>query len=129
LLFPPSKFLESAHCFLFDLDWKFWKTFGFEFIKMPQSVGRCRVGVGLISLYVIVPTTYLVSWALVAFVITSKLLLNFCSFLLKVIGVSSLGPFPFLVHLIWTWNFFPFVGYNMCAPFWIINWKMHKSLS
>jgi hypothetical protein len=67
---------------------------------MPQSVGRCRVGVGLISLYVIVPTTYLVSWALVAFVITSKLLLNFCSFLLKVIGVSSLGPFPFLVHLI-----------------------------
>jgi hypothetical protein len=37
LLLPPSKFLELAHYFLFDLDWNFCKTFEFEIIKVPQG--------------------------------------------------------------------------------------------
>ncbi len=57
-------------------------------VVLPISDG----GVGLISSKVIIPTTYIENWALVAPIITSKFLLDFCSFLLKVKGVSNLGP-------------------------------------
>ncbi len=66
-----------------------------QHVALPISNG----GVVLISLKVIAPITYLRSWALVAPIICSKFLLDFCLFLLKVIGVSNLGPFSFQVHL------------------------------
>jgi hypothetical protein len=56
-------------------------------------------GIMLISLEVIVPTVYLGSWALVAFVITFRFVLDLCSFLLEAIGVNSLVPLPFYTHL------------------------------
>ncbi len=64
-------------------------------MTFPISSG----GVRLISSKVIVLVTYLESWALVALVITSKFLLDFCLFLLEAIGVNSLGPLLFQVHL------------------------------
>ncbi len=64
-------------------------------MTFPISSG----GVRLISLEVIVLVTYLGSWGLVALVITSKFLLDFCLFLLEAIGVSRLGPLLFQVHL------------------------------
>jgi len=51
-------------------------------------------GVGLISSKVIVQVAYMGRWALVAHVIVPRFLLDFCLFLLEVIGVNSLGP-PF----------------------------------
>jgi hypothetical protein len=50
---------------------------------------------GLISLEVITPIAYLKNWALVGPIIASKFLLDFCLFLLEVIDISNLGPFPF----------------------------------
>jgi hypothetical protein len=50
-------------------------------------------GIRLTSLEVIALVTYLKSWALVEFVITSRFLLDFHSFLLEVIGANRLGPF------------------------------------
>jgi len=57
-------------------------------VVFPISNG----GVGLISLKVIAPIAYLMSWILVALVIASK-------FLLEAIYANSLGPFPFQAHL------------------------------
>jgi hypothetical protein len=50
-------------------------------------------GIGLISLEVITLVTYLKSWALVDFVISSKFLLDFHLFLLDVIDANRLGSF------------------------------------
>jgi hypothetical protein len=72
-------------------------------------------GVALISLKVIVPTTYLRSWALVTPIITSKFLLDFCLFLLKVIGVNNLRPLPFQAHLRSTQELLP-PGVVACVP-------------
>jgi hypothetical protein len=69
-------------------------------------------GIKLISLEVIAPFTYLESWDLVAFVITSKILLDFLLFLLEVIGVTPfLGTFEINVKTSSLW------GCSMCAPF------------
>lgn len=96
----PSKFSKSIRCFLLDPNGSFLETFGSELweclktplichhVVLPISNG----GVGLISSKVITPTTYMGSWALIAPIITSKFLLDFCSFLLKMKGVSNLGP-------------------------------------
>ncbi len=64
-------------------------------VAFPISSG----GVGLISLKVIVLVTYLGCWALFVPFISSMFFLDFCPFLLEVIGASSLGPFFFQIHL------------------------------
>jgi hypothetical protein len=56
-------------------------------------------GIRLISSKVIVPFTYLRSWALVIIVIVSRFLLDSCPFLLEAIGVNGLGPFLFQAHI------------------------------
>jgi hypothetical protein len=71
-------------------------------------------GVGLITMEVIVLSTYLGNHALVVLVIVSKFLLDFHPFLLEVIGSS--GPLLFQVHLKSTQQFLPF-GVITCAPF------------
>ncbi len=51
-----------------------------------------------ISLEVITPIAYLGSWALIALVIASRFLLDFCLFLLdllELIGANNLGPLLF----------------------------------
>jgi hypothetical protein len=47
----------------------------------------------------IVLAVYLMSWALVSFVIASRFLLNFHSFLLEAIKASNLGSLFFQTHL------------------------------
>ncbi len=51
--------------------------------------------VGLISLKVIASIICVGSWALIALIITSKLLLDYRSFLLEAIGANSSRPLPF----------------------------------
>ncbi len=69
----------------------------------------------LISSNVITSVTYLKSWALVTPIIASRFLLDLYSFLLKVIGVSSLRPFPFQAHLKSTRKLLP-PGAITCVP-------------
>jgi len=66
----------------------------FEALLVHQHVAFpiSNVGIGLIFLEVIAFVAYWGSWALVVPVITSMFLLDFCPFLLEVIGVSNLGP-------------------------------------
>jgi hypothetical protein len=59
-------------------------------VVFPISSG----GIGLIYLEVIALATYLGSWALITLVITSRFLLDYCSFLLEAIGVNGSRPFP-----------------------------------
>ncbi len=74
-------------------------------------------GVGLISLKVIALTIYLGSWALVAFVIASKFLLNFHLFFVGNGRCEQLGaiffPSSFEINAKFS---FP-RGCSMCAPF------------
>jgi len=81
----------------------FKRLLGSHSLEWPKALLVCQKvvllifneGVKLISLEVIAPFAYLESWALVAPVITSKFLLDFCLFLLETIGVSSSRPLPF----------------------------------
>jgi hypothetical protein len=50
-------------------------------------------GIRLITFEVIGPITYLGSWAIVAFTITSKFLMDSCPFL-EAISASNSRPFP-----------------------------------
>ncbi len=56
-------------------------------------------GIRLMSSKFIALVTYLGSWALVAFVITSRFLLHSRPFLLEGIGANNLRPFLFQTHL------------------------------
>jgi len=82
-------------------------------VALPISSG----GVALISSKVIDPTAYLRSWALVTPIIASKFLLDFCLFLLKVIGVSNLRPLLFQAHLRSTQELFPPRAIACVPPF------------
>lgn len=100
-LFPclPS-FQSQFVVFYLTLMGVFWKLLGpssLECFKTPLICHQVVLpisngGIGLISSKVIIPTTYMGSWALIAPIVTSKFLLDFRLFLLKVKGVSNLGP-------------------------------------
>jgi hypothetical protein len=60
-------------------------------VVFPISNG----GIGLISMKVITPVAYLGSWALIAFIIASRFLLDFHPFFLEAIGVSNSKPLVF----------------------------------
>jgi hypothetical protein len=84
-----------------------------QHVALPISSGS----ITLISSKVIDPTTYLRSWALVTPIIASKFLLDFCLFLLKVIGVSNLRPLLFQVHLRLTQELLPPKSIACVPPF------------
>jgi hypothetical protein len=67
----------------------------FEALLVHQHVvfPISNAGIRLIFWEVIALVAYWGSWALVVLVITSMFLLDFCPFLLEVIGVSNLRPF------------------------------------
>jgi hypothetical protein len=64
-------------------------------VVFPISSG----GVRLIFLKVIALITYLGCWALFVLFISSMFFLDFCPYLLAMIGANSLGPFFFQVQL------------------------------
>jgi len=107
LLFPPSKFsmlIDFLNSIVMGI---FIRFLGLDSLKCPNplfvhqhvALPISSGGTRLISSKVIALVACLGSWALVAFVIISRFLSDFCSFLLEVIGVSNLRPFPFQAHL------------------------------
>jgi hypothetical protein len=81
-------------------------------------------GIRLMSSKFIALVTYLGSWALVAFVITSRFLLHSRPFLLEGIGANNLRPFLFQTHLKSMWEFFS-LRVTRCALFWVIGQERH----
>jgi predicted neutral ceramidase superfamily lipid hydrolase len=82
-------------------------------VALPISSG----GIWLISFKVIVEVAYLGSWVLVPHVITSKILLDFCPFLLEIIVVNNLRPLFFLIHLRLVQKFLPLKATTCVPPF------------
>ncbi len=82
-----------------------WQVF------LPISFGN----VGLISSEIIMLTTYLGSWALIALIITLRFLVNFRLFLLEAIRVGNSSSLLFQTHLRLVWKLLPMVA-TLCIP-------------
>ncbi len=101
--FPFFMFLELVRWFWFDSNGNFFEIFEFRFIGVPEAfliyqqvaLSIFSGVVGLISLKVIASIICVGSWALIALIITSKLLLDYRLFLLEAIGANSSRPLPF----------------------------------
>lgn len=85
-----------------------WQVF------LPISFGN----VGLISFEIIMLTTYLGSWALIALIITLRFLVNFRLFLLEAIRVGNSSSLLFQTHLRLVRKLLPMVATLCIPPLW-----------
>jgi hypothetical protein len=94
--------LQCLHAFL--VHWK---------VALPIFSG----GIWPISLKLITQIAYMWSWALVAHVITSRFLLDFCPFLLKMIVVNNIRLLISLIHVRLVQKQFPLKVATCVPPF------------